>query len=105
MKSLTPFLASVVSMAIGKLRCSQQSAPNLVARRDKWKPQRPGPLHLFSFFVPEQFQLLRRGAPASPGERRSRARGQSVEFADYATISRRRLVISIEPFGRLERLL
>jgi uncharacterized protein (DUF58 family) len=35
----------------------------------------------------EQFQLLaaRRAKSSSRGERRSRARGQSVEFADYRT--------------------
>src|SRR6476661_610098 len=56
----------------------------------------------------EQFQLLaaRRAKSSSKGERRSRARGQSVEFADYRTYVHgddfRYLDWNL--FGRLERL-
>jgi hypothetical protein len=56
----------------------------------------------------EQFQLLaaRRAKSSSKGERRSRARGQSVEFADYRTYVHgddfRYLDWNI--YGRLERL-
>ena len=56
----------------------------------------------------EQFQLLavRRARSAARGERRSRARGQSVEFADYRNYSPgddfRRLDWNL--FGRLDRL-
>src|SRR5213076_107680 len=56
----------------------------------------------------EQFQLLasRRAKSSSRGERRSRARGQSVEFADYRTYvpgdDFRYLDWNL--FGRLERL-
>src|SRR5579872_7410207 len=56
----------------------------------------------------EQFQLLaaRRAKSSARGERRSRARGQSVEFADYRTYVQgddfRYLDWNL--FGRLERL-
>lgn len=56
----------------------------------------------------EQFQLLaaRRAKSSSKGERRSRARGQSVEFADYRTYVHgddfRYLDWNL--YGRLERL-
>src|SRR5205807_1368950 len=56
----------------------------------------------------EQFQLLaaRRAKSAARGERRSRARGQSVEFADYRTYLQgddfRYLDWNL--YGRLERL-
>lgn len=56
----------------------------------------------------EQFQLLaaRRAKSAARGERRSRARGQSVEFADYRTYVQgddfRYLDWNL--YGRLERL-
>src|SRR5262249_56047671 len=56
----------------------------------------------------EQFQLLaaRRAKSSARGERRSRARGQSVEFADYRTYVHgddfRYLDWNL--FGRLERL-
>src|SRR6516162_8262087 len=56
----------------------------------------------------EQFQLLaaRRAKSSAKGERRSRARGQSVEFADYRTYVHgddfRYLDWNL--FGRLERL-
>src|SRR5437868_9903359 len=56
----------------------------------------------------EQFQLLaaRRAKSSARGERRSRARGQSVEFADYRTYvpgdDFRYLDWNL--FGRLERL-
>ncbi|HLH53142.1 MAG TPA: DUF58 domain-containing protein [Verrucomicrobiae bacterium] len=56
----------------------------------------------------EQFQLLaaRRAKSSAKGERRSRARGQSVEFADYRTYVHgddfRYLDWSL--YGRLERL-
>src|SRR5678815_4100544 len=56
----------------------------------------------------EQFQLLaaRRAKSSSRGERRSRARGQSVEFADYRTYVAgddfRYLDWNL--YGRLERL-
>jgi uncharacterized protein (DUF58 family) len=56
----------------------------------------------------EQFQLLaaRRAKSSAKGERRSRARGQSVEFADYRTYVQgddfRYLDWNL--FGRLERL-
>ena len=56
----------------------------------------------------EQFQLLaaRRAKSSAKGERRSRARGQSVEFADYRTYSHgddfRYLDWNL--FGRLEKL-
>src|SRR5262249_29480520 len=56
----------------------------------------------------EQFQLLaaRRAKSSSRGERRSRARGQSVEFADYRTYVHgddfRYLDWNL--YGRLERL-
>src|SRR5512140_3023229 len=56
----------------------------------------------------EQFQLLaaRRAKSSSKGERRSRARGQSVEFADYRTYVHgddfRHIDWSL--YGRLERL-
>ena len=56
----------------------------------------------------EQFQLLasRRAKSSAKGERRSRARGQSVEFADYRTYVQgddfRYLDWSL--YGRLERL-
>lgn len=56
----------------------------------------------------EQFQLLaaRRAKSAAKGERRSRARGQSVEFADYRTYSHgddfRYLDWNL--YGRLDRL-
>src|SRR5216117_56785 len=56
----------------------------------------------------EQFQLLaaRRAKSSAKGERRSRARGQSVEFADYRNYSHgddfRYLVWNL--YGRLERL-
>jgi hypothetical protein len=56
----------------------------------------------------EQFQLLaaRRAKSSAKGERRSRARGQSVEFADYRNYSHgddfRYLDWNI--YGRLERL-
>src|SRR4026208_661482 len=56
----------------------------------------------------EQFQLLaaRRAKSTARGERRSRARGQSVEFADYRNYSHgddfRYLDWNL--FGRLERL-
>src|SRR5512140_2308516 len=56
----------------------------------------------------EQFQLLaaRRAKSSSKGERRSRARGQSVEFADYRTYVHgddfRHLDWNV--YGRLERL-
>src|SRR5437867_10185996 len=56
----------------------------------------------------EQFQLLaaRRAKSSAKGERRSRARGQSVEFADYRTYSHgddfRYLDWNL--YGRLERL-
>src|SRR3989454_890143 len=56
----------------------------------------------------EQFQLLasRRARSSAKGERRSRARGQSVEFADYRNYSHgddfRYLDWNL--YGRLERL-
>jgi len=56
----------------------------------------------------EQFQLLatRRAKSSAKGERRSRARGQSVEFADYRTYAHgddfRYLDWNL--YGRLERL-
>src|SRR5437867_5357859 len=56
----------------------------------------------------EQFQLLaaRRAKSSAKGERRSRARGQSVEFADYRNYSHgddfRYLDWNL--YGRLERL-
>src|SRR5207237_10475839 len=56
----------------------------------------------------EQFQLLaaRRAKSSSKGERRSRSRGQSVEFADYRTYVHgddfRYLDWNL--YGRLERL-
>src|SRR5215813_5614586 len=56
----------------------------------------------------EQFQLLaaRRAKSSAKGERRSRARGQSVEFADYRTYVHgddfRYLDWNL--YGRLERL-
>src|SRR5881227_3211165 len=56
----------------------------------------------------EQFQLLaaRRAKSSSKGERRSRARGQSVEFADYRTYVHgddfRHLDWNL--YGRLDRL-
>src|SRR3954452_14019871 len=56
----------------------------------------------------EQFQLLaaRRAKSSARGERRSRARGQSVEFADFRTYSHgddfRYLDWNL--FGRLEKL-
>src|SRR6266705_6508597 len=56
----------------------------------------------------EQFQLLaaRRAKSSAKGERRSRARGQSVEFADYRTYTHgddfRYLDWNL--YGRLERL-
>src|SRR5215470_12220764 len=56
----------------------------------------------------EQFQILaaRRAKSSAKGERRSRARGQSVEFADYRTYVHgddfRYLDWNL--FGRLERL-
>jgi uncharacterized protein (DUF58 family) len=56
----------------------------------------------------EQFQLLaaRRAKSSAKGERRSRARGQSVEFADYRTYSHgddfRYLDWNL--YGRLEKL-
>src|SRR5690349_25068447 len=56
----------------------------------------------------EQFQLLaaRRAKSSSKGERRSRARGQSVEFADYRNYVHgddfRHLDWNV--YGRLERL-
>src|ERR1700745_2833240 len=56
----------------------------------------------------EQFQLLaaRRAKSSAKGERRSRARGQSVEFADYRTYVHgddfRHLDWNL--YGRLERL-
>ena len=56
----------------------------------------------------EQFQLLaaRRAKSSARGERRSRARGQSVEFADYRSYSHgddfRYLDWNL--YGRLERL-
>src|SRR5499426_2682865 len=56
----------------------------------------------------EQFQLLaaRRAKSAAKGERRSRARGQSVEFADYRNYAHgddfRYLDWNL--YGRLERL-
>src|SRR5947207_14227255 len=63
----------------------------------------PGPLRRL-----EQFQLLaaRRAKSSARGERRSRARGQSVEFADYRTYVQgddfRYLDWNL--YGRLEKL-
>src|SRR6187401_3210506 len=56
----------------------------------------------------DQFQLLaaRRAKSAARGERRSRARGQSVEFADYRTYSHGDdfRYIDWNLYGRLEKL-
>src|SRR5258706_2119428 len=56
----------------------------------------------------EQFQLLaaRRSKSSTKGERRSRARGQSVEFADHRTYSQGDDFRSLDwnLYGRLDRL-
>lgn len=56
----------------------------------------------------EQFQLLaaRRSKSAGKGERRSRARGQSVEFADYRnyTVGDDLRYLDWNLYGRLDRL-
>src|SRR5258708_17766459 len=56
----------------------------------------------------EQFQLLarRRAKSSAKGERRSRARGQSVEFADHRnyTIGDDFRYLDWNLFGRLEKL-
>src|SRR5881227_3592085 len=75
---------------------------------------RPDPYRMTNLLTPEllrrldQFQLLaaRRAKSSAKGERRSRARGQSVEFADYRTYVHgddfRYLDWNL--YGRLERL-
>src|SRR5688572_29111061 len=56
----------------------------------------------------EQFQLLarRRAKSAAKGERRSRARGQSVEFADYRNyvVGDDLRYLDWNLYGRLDRL-
>src|ERR1041385_8531366 len=56
----------------------------------------------------EQFQLLarRRAKSSAKGERRSRARGQSVEFADYRNyaVGDDFRYLDWNLFGRLEKL-
>src|SRR5262245_27472472 len=71
-----------------RLTATSQSFPLALAQSADWCDQ---PDFMSALLTPqllrqlEQFQLLaaRRAKSSSKGERRSRARGQSVEFADY----------------------